>query len=55
MFGRVFGLTMDTGEATSGVNLGDRNGYNLSFSSAESEDFLVVPSNLIASLIVAGT
>ena len=55
MFGRVFGLTLDTGEATSGVNLGDRNGYNLSFSSTESEDFLVVPSNLIPSLIVPGT
>jgi hypothetical protein len=55
MFGRGFGLTLDTAESTSGVSLGDRNGYNLSFSSMESEDFLVCPSNLVASLVVAGT
>jgi hypothetical protein len=54
MFGRGFGLTLDTAEAGSGVALGDRNGYSLSFSSMESEDFLVCPSNLVASLIVPG-
>lgn len=55
MFGKAFGLFLDSSEGGSGTALGDRNGYMLKFSSQETEDFLVVPSNIAANLEVAGT
>jgi len=55
MFGVEFGLTLDTTEGGSGTALGDRNGYMLTFSSQEREDFLVVPANIAATLETAGT
>lgn len=54
MYGRLFGLQLETSEAGSGTALADRNGYVLTFSSQEREDFLVVPSNIVANLEVAG-
>jgi hypothetical protein len=54
MFGKEFGLFLDTTEAGSGTAAGDRNGYNLTFSSVEREDFLVVAANVAANLEVAG-
>lgn len=55
MYGKEFGLTLDTAEAGSGAAAGDRNGYVLTFSSVEREDFLVVAANVAANLEVAGT
>lgn len=55
MFGKQFGLTLDTAEAGSGVALGDRNGYVLSFSSQEREDFLICPSAIALTLETPGT
>jgi len=55
MYGRLFGLTLETTEAGSGTALADRNGYVLTFSSQEREDFLVVPSNIVATLETPGT
>jgi hypothetical protein len=54
MFGKEFGLFLDTTESGSGTAAGDRNGYNLTFSSVEREDFLVVAANVAANLEVAG-
>lgn len=55
MYGKEFGLTLDTTEAGSGTALGDRNGYMLTFSSQEREDFLIVPANIAATLETPGT
>lgn len=55
MFGKAFGLFMDSSEGGSGQGLADRNGYVLKFSSQETEDFLVVPANIAANLEVVGT
>lgn len=55
MYGKEFGLTLDTTEAGSGTALGDRNGYMLTFSSQEREDFLIVPANIAAALETPGT
>jgi hypothetical protein len=55
MYGQGFGLFLDTAEGGSGTALGDRNGYQLSFSSQEAEDFLVVPANIAATLETPGT
>ena len=55
MFGKEFGLQLETSEGGSGTALADRNGYVLTFSSQEREDFLVVPSNIAATLETAGT
>jgi hypothetical protein len=55
VYGIQFGLTLDNSEGGSGTALADRNGYLLSFSSQEREDFLVMPSNIAANLEVAGT
>jgi hypothetical protein len=54
MFGVEFGLTLDNSEGQSGTSLADRNGYLLTFSSQEREDFLIVPSNIAATLETAG-
>lgn len=54
MFGKEFGLFLDTSEGGSGQKLEDRNGYVLKFSSQEREDFLVVNSGLIAGLTTPG-
>lgn len=48
-YGFKFGLFMDSAEAGSGTSLGDRNGYMCSFSSNETEDFIVCPSGVISS------
>ena len=50
MFGKEFGLTLDNTEGSSGTALADRNGYKLTFSSQEREDFLIVPANIAATL-----
>ena len=55
MYGKEFGLTLDTTESGSGTALGDRNGYMLTFSSQEREDFLIVPANIAATLETPGT
>jgi hypothetical protein len=55
MFGKDFGLMVDTAEAGSGTALGDRNGYMLTMTSMESNDFLVVSSNVAAALETPGT
>jgi hypothetical protein len=55
MYGVEYGLNLTTTEAGTGTALGDRNGYMLSFSSQEREDFLVVPANIAATLETAGT
>jgi len=54
-YGKEFGLQMTGTEAGSGTALADRNGFMLSFSSMEREDFLVVPSNIVATLETPGT
>jgi hypothetical protein len=54
MFGKDFGLMVDTAESGSGTALGDRNGYMLTMTSMESNDFLVVSSSVAANLEVAG-
>ena len=55
MFGKEFGLFLDSSEGGSGTALADRNGYLLKFSSQEREDFLIVPANIAATLETAGT
>mgnify|MGYP006265061261 CR=1 FL=1 len=55
LFGKEFGLFLDTSEGGSGTKLEDRNGYMLKFSSQEREDFLIVPSAIAATLETAGT
>ena len=55
MFGKQFGLTMENSTGTSGTALADRNGYMLTFSSQEREDFLIVPALIAADLEVPGT
>lgn len=55
MFGKEFGLTLDNTEGGSGTALADRNGYLLTFSSQEREDFLIVPANIAATLETPGT
>lgn len=54
MFGVEFGLTLDNSEGSSGIALADRNGYMLTFSSQEREDFLIVPANIAATLETPG-
>ena len=55
MFGKEFGLMLDTSEGGSGTAAGDRNGYLLTFTSVEREDFLVVSNTVGAALEVPGT
>jgi hypothetical protein len=54
LYGKEFGLFLDTTESGSGTAAGDRNGSVLTFSSVEREDFLVVAANVAANLEVAG-
>ena len=54
LFGKEFGLTLDNSEGGSGTALADRNGYMLTFSSQEREDFLIVPDAIAATLETAG-
>ena len=54
MFGKEFGLTLDNTEGSSGTALADRNGYMLTFSSQEREDFLIVPDAIALTLETAG-
>ena len=55
MYGVQFGLQLTGTEAGSGTALADRNGYMLTFTSMEREDFLVVPSNIVSTLETPGT
>lgn len=55
MFGKEFGLILESATGASGTALSDRNGYVLTFSSQEREDFLVVPANIAATLETPGT
>ena len=54
LYGKLFGLSLDTAESGSGTALGDRNGAMLTFTSQEREDFLVVPANIAATIETAG-
>ncbi|MFN5250644.1 MAG: hypothetical protein ACK5DE_06320 [Bacteroidota bacterium] len=53
MYGAKFGLFLDSAEAGSGTALADRNGYMVSFSSQETEDFIVCPSGVISSKLAS--
>jgi hypothetical protein len=53
MYGASFGLFLDTAESGSGTALADRNGSMLSFSSQETEDFIVCPSGVISSKLAS--
>lgn len=48
MYGAKFGLFLDSSESGSGTALADRNGSMLTFSSQETEDFIVCPPNVIS-------
>lgn len=52
-YGLKFGLFLDSAEAGSGTALADRNGYMCKFSSMETEDFIVCPSNVIAAKLAS--
>lgn len=54
MYGKGYGLMMDSTTNSSGTAPGDRNGAELKFSSMEIDDFLVVSSSVAANLEVAG-
>jgi hypothetical protein len=55
MYGKGYGLFMDSTENSSGTAPGDRNGAMLKFSSMETEDFFVVSSAVAAALETPGT
>jgi hypothetical protein len=52
-YGFSFGLFLDSAEAGSGTALADRNGYMCSFSSQETEDFIVCPSGVISAKLAS--
>jgi len=52
LYGKDNGLTLSAGSAKTGVAMGDRNGYELTFSGAEEDPALEVTSGIIAGLIV---
>jgi hypothetical protein len=54
MYGKGYGLMMDSTTNSSGTAPGDRNGAELVFSSMEIDDFLVVSSSVAANLEVLG-
>lgn len=54
MYGKGYGLMMDSTTNSSGTAPGDRNGAELVFSSMEIDDFLVVSSSVAANLEVNG-
>ena len=54
MYGKSFGLFLDSTESGSGTAPGDRQGSMLTFTSQETDDFLVVSSSVAANLEVAG-
>lgn len=53
MYGAKFGLFLDSSESGSGTSLADRNGYMCSFSSQETDDFIVCPSGVISSKLAS--
>jgi hypothetical protein len=55
MYGKEYGLTLTQTESGSGTKLEDRNGYMLTFSSQEREDFLIVPDGIAVDLETPGT
>lgn len=54
LFGREFGLMLQTGSATTGTAWGDRNGYTLNFSGNELELAPFVEESVIATLQTPG-
>jgi hypothetical protein len=54
MYGKEFGMFVDSTASGSGTAAGDRNGYELTLTSVEREDFLVVSSAVGAALETAG-
>jgi hypothetical protein len=52
-YGLNFGLFMESAESGSGTALADRNGYMATFSSQETEDFIVCPSNIISAKLAS--
>jgi hypothetical protein len=55
MFGKEFGMFLDSAESGSGTAAGDRNGYNLTFTSVEREDLLEVSASVAAALETPGS
>ena len=54
LYGKTLGLTLNTGQGSSGKAYGDRNGYGLTFTGAEKEPAPEVDSSVIATLETAG-
>lgn len=54
MYGKSFGLFLDSTESGSGTAPGDRQGSMLTFTSQETDDFLVVSSSVLANLEIPG-
>lgn len=54
MYGHEFGLYLASAESTSGTAAGDRNGYNITLTGVQKDDFLQVPNNLGLALETAG-
>lgn len=54
LFGREYGLMLQTGNATTGVAWGDRNGYTLNFTGAELELAPFITDAVIATLQTPG-
>ena len=54
MFGKGQGLYLASTEAGSGTAMADRNGYNITLTGMETEDFLEVSSSVGATLETAG-
>ena len=55
MYGASFGLFLDSTESGSGTAAGDRQGSMLTFTSTETQDFLVVSSSVAAALETPGS
>lgn len=54
MYGKDFGLWLTTGEGTSGLAAGDRNGYNLTFVGVQREPILQVNTATGEALLTPG-
>ena len=54
MYGQDNGLYLASTESTSGTAAGDRNGYNITLTGIEKDDFLQVSASVGAALETAG-
>lgn len=55
MVGRNGGAFLNTGSGTTGVAMGDRNGYTLDFSASEAEPMPTVQTSVVSALETPGT